>query len=87
MKEISAQIRELRTLIDTVDDEIIQLVLKRISISSQLIQLKPPSEAIHPAREEAIVLRYFTKLGDVSSLPKVNRLVAGIIGASKTYPG
>lgn len=86
MKEIPAQIAELRKLIDTVDEEIIQLLMKRIAISSQLLELKQPLEAIDPAREEAIVQRYFTKLAGASTLPKVNRLVAGIIGASKSYP-
>lgn len=81
-----AQISELRKLIDTLDDEIIQLVLKRIAVSTRLIELKPPSEAIDPSREEAIVHRYFTKLSEASTLPKVARLVAGLIGASKSYP-
>lgn len=87
MKEISAKIAELRELIDAVDDEIILLIKKRIKISTELMELKPPSETIDSGREEAIVQRYFGHLSTSSTLPKVRRLVAGIIGASKTYPG
>lgn len=86
MKEIPAQIRELRKLIDGVDDEIIQLVLKRIAISSRLMELKVGSEVVDPGREQAIVRRYFAGLGESSTLAKVERLVAGVIGAAKSYP-
>lgn len=86
MKEIPAQISKLRERIDAIDDEIIQLLSKRIMISSQLMALKAPTQVIDPSREEAIIQRYLAKLGDTSTPKKVSRLVAGILAAAKTYP-
>ena len=76
----------LRQQIDLVDEEIIQLILKRIDISSLIMKIKPQSQVIDQGREQAIANRYFEKLSPVSTMPKTKRLVSGIIGASKTYP-
>jgi chorismate mutase len=85
--EYSAQVAELRELIDLLDDEIIQLISKRIQLSTRVMEAKPSSQVIDPTREQTIIHRYFEKLSGVSTLPKVKRLVLGIIGTSKSYPG
>lgn len=85
-KTYTAEVAQLREQIDRIDDEIIQLIAKRIELSTLVMETKPPSQVIDTTREQAIVSRYFAKLSGLSSLPKAKRLVLGIIGASKIYP-
>lgn len=79
-------IAQLRQRIDTIDDEIIELVQARIELSSLVMKMKSPTQLVDPTREQSIIARYFEKLSDTSTLPKIKRLVAGIIGASRIYP-
>lgn len=78
--------QQLRERIDTIDDEIAGLILKRIELSNQIMKTKSPSRVTDPAREQAIIARYFEKLCDVSTPAKSKRLVLGVIGASRLYP-
>lgn len=80
------ELGRLRGQMDAIDDQIAELILKRIELSNRIMKTKSSSQVVDPGREQAIVERYFAKLADVSTRPKAERLVSGIIGASKLYP-
>lgn len=81
-----SQIIELRQIIDSIDDEIMELISKRIELSTRIMKLKSDSQVIDPAREQAIINRYFAKLSAQSTMTKVKRLVLGVIRSSGAYP-
>ena len=79
-------LRRLREQVDAIDDQLIELISKRIELATLIMKSKPGTQLVDPAREEAIVRRYFEKLGDLTTLDRAKRLVSGIIQASKVYP-
>lgn len=76
----------VRKRIDSIDDELIELLLKRIELSNLIMKTKPLAQIIDPRREQAILTRYSEKLAETSTLPKTKRLVLGILGTSRLYP-
>lgn len=84
--DYAVEVAELRRRLDAIDDEIMELLLNRIELSTRVMEIKPASQTVDSSREQIIINRYFTKLSDASTMPKVKRLVLGIIGASKIYP-
>lgn len=84
--KITEDIASLRERIDAVDDEIIELLLKRVELSNLIMKTKPNSQIVDSGREQAIHDRYSRKLSEVSTLAKSKRLVLGILGTSRFYP-
>lgn len=84
--EITADIASARERIDAIDDELIELLRKRIELSSLIMQTKPQTRIVDPTREQAILTRYCEKLGEVSTFQKTKRLVLGILGTARLYP-
>lgn len=84
--EPARDLSRLRDQVDAIDDQIIELISKRIELATLIMKSKPASQIVDPSREQAIVRRYFDKLGDRTTLAKVKRLVSGIIETSKVYP-
>ena len=79
-------VAEWRERIDALDDEIIELLLKRIDLSSLIMKSKSPAQIVDPEREQEILMRYSGKLSRVSTAKKSKRLALGIIAASSFYP-
>lgn len=79
-------IKELRGQIDSIDDQIIELVIKRIHLSNTLIRMKAPGQIVDSHREQEIYSRYGERLGGVSTERKVKQFVKALLGASNLYP-
>lgn len=79
-------IASLRERIDAIDEEIIELLLKRVELSNLIMKTKPFLAIIDSDREQMILKRYSEKLSDVSTGSKLKRLVFGILGTSRLYP-
>ncbi len=79
-------ISQLRLRIDAIDDDLMELILRRIELSSLVMEMKPQAFLVDPNREQSIIARYYSKLSGTTTLAKTKRLVAGIIGASRIYP-
>ena len=75
-----------RKRINAVDDQIIELLLKRIELANTVMNLKAPFEVVDRDREQEVLKRYSEKLSSLSTPEKLKRLVAGIIAASRIYP-
>lgn len=76
----------LREQVDAIDDQLMELMVKRIELASEIMKAKPAGQIVDSSREQAIVKRYHEKLADLSTLAKTKRLVSAIIQASKCYP-
>ncbi len=77
---------ELRDQIDSLDDQIIELLLKRIHLSNSIIKAKAPGQIVDAGREEEIHHRYTGKLATVSTPVKIKQLVTALLSASSLYP-
>lgn len=82
----SKTIKELRGQIDMLDDQIADLVRKRIEVSNSIMSAKPAGQVIDAQREEDIYLRYSGRLVDASTPDKVKRLVRAVLAAAELYP-
>lgn len=79
-------IKELRGQIDTLDDQILELLLKRIQLSNSIMRSKAPGQIVDPQREAEIYRRYTEKLGATSTPAKVRQVVQALVAASSLYP-
>lgn len=77
---------ELRGRIDAIDNEILDLLLKRIELSNLIMKSKSPAQIVDSEREQEIIRRYSEKLSDVSTSAKSKRLALGVIATSRLYP-
>ena len=82
----SEKMKELRGQIDALDDQIIELLLKRIDLSSSIIRSKDPGPVVDLGREQAICQRYLGRLESVTTAEKVKNVVKAILAVSKLYP-
>ena len=83
---IGQELNQLRDQVDAIDDQIIELMVKRIELATLIMKSKRGSQLVDSGRERSIVQRYSEKLADLSTVAKTQKLVSGIIEASKFYP-
>lgn len=81
-----SDLQRLRGQIDAIDDQIIDLLRKRIELSTSIIKTKQSTKVVDVEREREILGRYLAKLSEVSTEAKLRQLVSGILSASKSYP-
>jgi chorismate mutase len=79
-------IAQLRDRIDTIDDAIIELLIKRIELSNFIMRSKVSKHIVDPQREHEIIRRYSSKLSGVSNPLKAKRFVSALVAASNLYP-
>lgn len=77
---------ELRGRIDTLDDQIITLLLERVQLSNTVMGAKAPAQIVDSTREQEITRRYTDRLASVSTPAKSRRVVQAVLGVSSLYP-